>query len=339
MHANGEVYKEPEAEFNKTLSVGFVLLPKFTLMALTGFIEALRHAADVRDRSRQIHCQWQILSHNRTAVSSSCGIDIAPTQPFPKNIPYDYIIVVGGLLSGHKLIEAETIEFVKQAAKQNTSLIGLCTGSFLLARAGLMEGRKCCVSYYHIEDFETEFNNNNIRTVADTLYLIDGPRITCAGGLGSVDLAIHLIENHLGTPFAQKSVSQMVFDHVRRASAPQPRFNADWFSNVQNSTVKRAILLMELHMAEPISMELLCSKLAISVKTLERLFKKEVDMSPVSYYRTIRLDVARRMLEDSDNSIMGIALDCGFGDLSYFGRCFRKKYGVSPRSYRKKMSK
>ncbi len=322
------------ASAQSTLRVGFVLLPKFTMMALSGFVEALRHAADIKDRSRQIHCRWTILGPDQRPVKSSCGIAVSPWETFSDEMPFDYIAVVGGLLSGHAHVDPAIMKYVERAAARGISLIGLCTGSFALARAGLMDGRRCCVSYYHVDEFQEEFSDRDIKVVADALFAIDGSRITCAGGLGAVDLAVYLLERHLGSQRAQKSIVQMIFDNVRPPSAPQPRFDGGWYSSARNPVARRAVLLMELHVGEPLAINSVAKQLSISVKKLERLFQSEFGMSPASFYKKIRLEIAQRMLKETTRPIMTIALECGFGDISYFGRAFRAAYGASPRVYR-----
>jgi transcriptional regulator GlxA family with amidase domain len=317
------------------LSVGFILLPKFTLMAMAGFIEALRHAADVKDRSRQIQCRWSILGPEQHPVRSSCGVAVAPWEAFGDEIAFDYIAVVGGLLTGHETVDPRVLHYIERAAERGIPLIGLCTGSFLLARAGLMEGRKCCVSYYHVEEFQDEFAGRDIEVVADALFVIDRLRITCAGGLGSVDLAVYLLERHLGPQRAQKSMAQMIFDVARPPSAPQPRYDGGWRKPADNAVARRAVLLMELHVAEPIGIAGLAKQLGIGLKTLERLFQAEFGQSPAAFYKKIRIEIAQRMLLETARPIMNIALDCGFGDVSYFGRSFRAAFGVSPRDYRR----
>jgi transcriptional regulator GlxA family with amidase domain len=310
-----------------------VPINKFTLMALTGFIEALRHAADVGDRSRQVQCSWAVIGEPGEAVESSCGIEIVPRRSFSDPLEYDYIAVVGGLLSAHQECPAR-LHFLQKADQLGISLIGLCTGSFVLARAGLMDGKRCCVSYYHVHEFQEEFANREIRTVADTLFILDGSRITCAGGLAAVDLAIYLIERHLGSHRAQKSVSQMIHNGVRSSSAPQPRPETAWYAGTQSDIVRQVILLMELHFSSPLAITALAQRVCLSVKQLERLFHAEFKISPCAFYRKLRLEAARFMLEETRRSITAIALDCGFGDTSHFSRAFRAAYGRSPRSSR-----
>jgi transcriptional regulator GlxA family with amidase domain len=227
------------------------------------------------------------------------------------------------------------VRYIEQAAAQGVPLIGLCTGSFLLARAGLMEGRRCCVSYYHAEEFQSEFAGRDIEVVADALFVADRGRITCAGGLGSVDLALHLLERHLGSQRAQKSMIQMIFDRARPSSAPQPRFDASWHAPPRHAVTRRAVLLMELHVSDPLAIAAIAGQLGVSLKTLERLFSAEFALSPGAFYKKLRLQIAERMLRDSSRPVMNIALDCGFADLSYFGRAFREAFGASPRAFRR----
>jgi transcriptional regulator GlxA family with amidase domain len=332
---DGERPIEAAASDGPVLSVGFILLPSFTLMALAGFVEALRHAADVRDRSRQIQCRWSILGPDDRPVRASCGVAVSPWEAFGDATAFDYIAVVGGLLSGHAAVDPRVVRYIEQAAARGVPLIGLCTGSFLLARAGLMEGRRCCVSYYHAEEFQAEFAGRDIEVVADALFVSDRGRITCPGGVASVDLALHLLERRLGAQRAQKSMIQMIFDRARPASAPQPRFDASWHAPPRHPTTRRAVLLMELHVSDPLSITAIAAQLGVSIKTLERLFAAEFARSPGAFYKQLRLQIAERMLRESTRPVMNIALDCGFADLSYFGRAFREAFGASPRAFRR----
>jgi transcriptional regulator GlxA family with amidase domain len=152
--------------------------------------------------------------------------------------------------------------------------------------------------------------------------------------VASVDLALHLLERRLGAQRAQKSMIQMIFDRARPAGAPQPRFDASWHAPPRHATTRRAVLLMELHVSDPLSITAMAAQLGVSLKTLERLFAAEFAMSPGAFYKKLRLQIAERMLRESTRPVMNIALDCGFADLSYFGRAFREAFGASPRAFR-----
>jgi transcriptional regulator GlxA family with amidase domain len=178
------------------LRVGVLLANQFTLTAFSAFIDTLRLAADEGDRSRQILCRWTVMSPTGRPVQSSCGVQVLPQAQLADSASFDYLVVVGGLLHQGMQIDAETEAYLRRAAAGGARLIGLCTGSFILARAGLMQGRRCCVSWYHRQDFIEEFGG--LEPVSDQLFLIDGDRITCSGGAGVADLAAALVERHIG---------------------------------------------------------------------------------------------------------------------------------------------
>ena len=184
------------------LRVGIILAEHFTLSAFAVFIDHLRLAADEGDRSRPLHVQWSIMASRQSSVPASCGVLIEPTSGFLEPQALDYVVVVGGILHAGPQIDEATMRYLREAAASQVPLIGICTGSFILCRAGLMKGRRSCVSWYHYQDFLEAFPGQDV--VADRLFLADGPRITCAGGAGTAALATHLIEHHLGAPWRRR---------------------------------------------------------------------------------------------------------------------------------------
>ncbi|MGL4209265.1 MAG: AraC family transcriptional regulator, partial [Candidatus Adiutrix sp.] len=164
----------------KHLKVGFILIPDFTLLAFTGFIETLRQAADVGDRSRPIWCSWSIMHHELSPIKSSCGIEVTPWEVFREPTDFNYIVVVGGLLSSLDKIPDKLIDYLQEAAKKKVTVIGLCTGSFVLAKAGLLKGVRCGVHWYHYQEFKNLFPQ--AYPVIDELFVEDQGIITSPGG-------------------------------------------------------------------------------------------------------------------------------------------------------------
>jgi transcriptional regulator GlxA family with amidase domain len=315
------------------LSVGFILARNFTLSAFSLFVDQLRLAADEGDRSRQILCRWSVMSELRTPVRASCGVQIAGTAELTDPESFDYIVVVGGLLHAGPQLDKATIAYLQQAAKQGVALVGLCTGSFILARAGLMANRKCCVSWYHCQDFAEEFPE--IELVADRLFVADGDRITCAGGGGTADLATTLIERHVGRSIAQKSRHVLMLDRARAGSDAQP--HPPMVEAVLDERVRRAMLLMEQNMTDPLPIAEIALRLRLSMRQLERLFRSAVGSGPTQFYRSLRLRYARWLLDNTSRQITDIAIDAGFADCAHFSRHFKSAYGFAP-SQRRGMS-
>ncbi|MBU3921444.1 MAG: AraC family transcriptional regulator, partial [Alphaproteobacteria bacterium] len=136
------------------LKVGFILIDGFTLGAFANFVDVLRLAADDGDGSRQINCTWKILSSKMTPIASSCGISVQPNEHAFEPREYDYLVVVGGVLRNSPVrLEPSLVRFLKTAAASGTPLVALCTGVFDLTEAGLMKGYRCCVSWFHHDDF------------------------------------------------------------------------------------------------------------------------------------------------------------------------------------------
>lgn len=321
------------AEARPSLSVAFVLLLEFTLSTFSGFVDALRVAADEVDRSRQLHCRWTVLGPDRSPVRSSCGIDITPWKSFADPGDFDYTVVVGGLVSGHERIDRRILNYLSRVDAGGGSLIGICTGSFALARAGLMKGYRCCVHWAHLDEFLTEFPDHY--AAADTVYVVDGRRITCAGGQGGVDVAVHLIERHCGRELGLKVISGMLMEGARNPKHPQPHPETRWFREIKSSLVRRAVLLMEHSRSRKATAHDVAAALGVSAKTLERSFYSSLNLSPSTFFRALRLAHARQEVLNSDKSIGWIATDNGFSDAAHFTRLFRKHYDITPAQARR----
>jgi transcriptional regulator GlxA family with amidase domain len=196
----------------------------------------------------------------------------------------------------------------------------------VLARAGLMQGRPVCVSWLHHQDFVREFPAHPV--VADRLFLVDGDRITCAGGAGAADLATYLVEKHLGRAAAQKSRQVMQLDAARSGEMAQPHPPVD--GAVDDVRVRRALLLMEQHLSRPLPIAQIADRVEMSARQLERRFRMALGQRPAEVYRALRLRYARWLLDTTDRSVTEIALDAGFADCAHFSRQFKALHGVAP---------
>jgi transcriptional regulator GlxA family with amidase domain len=313
-----------------SLSVGFVLLQNFTLTPFSTFIDALRLAADEGDRSRPIHCNWSILGSVRKPIGSSCGVQVTPWEGFGDARRFNYIVVVGGLLHRGPQADTETLAFLKSAAKAGVTLVGLCTATFTLIRAGLMKGKRACVSWYHYRELVAEFPE--VTPVADQVYVVDGRRITCAGGAGALDLAAWIVERHLGQAVAQKCLHILQVDRARPPHAAQPQ--PPGTDAVADPRVRRAIDLIEQALAAPPGTAELARRVNLSSRQLERRFRAETGLAPLDYGRRLRLRHGHHLLTRTDRRIGEIAQECGFADASHFSRQYRAAYGMTPSAAR-----
>lgn len=324
---------ERQGEITPDLTVGFVLIPDFTLIAFAGFVDALRIASDVGDRSRQIRCRWSLVGPDLRPVRSSCGITICHSETFADPSGFDYLVVVGGLLSEGFEYDTATLTYLQRAADQGVPLVGLCTGTFVLAKAGLLDGYRCCVHGYHDLDFEQEFPNT--QTVTDDIIVVDRDRLTCAGGAAAIDLAAMLIEHHCGRDRALKILPHLVVDEIRPPGHAQLPMVNDYFQ-VFDDRVRKAVFIMEQQLNNPPSIGSIAGRVGTSVRQLERGFRRNFGMSPQTYYRNMRLKHGRWLLTHTTRTVTQIAYDCGFADASHFSRCFKRVFSHVPSTLRNK---
>jgi transcriptional regulator GlxA family with amidase domain len=324
MKSNAREKVEPK------LRVGFLLAPQFTLTAFAGFVDALRLAADEGDRSRPLLARWAVLDAADGPVTSSCGASVKPTAPLESPRDYDYLVVVGGLLHGGQRVPARLTAFLQEAAAAGVKLVGLCTGSFVLARAGLLDGYLACVSWFHREEFVAEFPE--CRIVSNQMFVADRDRLTCAGGTSVVHLAAHLIERSIGRASAVKALRIMIEEQPLPSRTLQPEEVVSVRST--DTMVHKAMLLLEQQLHSPAPIEELCQPLGIGRRQLERRFQRDVGLSPAEYRTKLRLERARWLLQNTDLEVTEVSFECGFHDGASFSRFVRKSMGMSPREVR-----
>lgn len=313
------------------LSVGIVLVPDFTMIAFAALADTLRLAADDGDRSRPIRCRWHVMSSDGRLVTASNGVGVAPASRFVDPAQFDYLAVVGGTL--HRDHDATPIhDYLRRAAAVGVPLIGVCTGGVHLARAGLMSGRRMCISWLHHADVAAEFPD--VRVVADELYVWDCQRATCAGGTSVIHLASELIDRHLGTGASDKGLRLLQEDKRRDGAGPQAPPTLSLSSAIVDARVRRAVLMMESATAGRIAPASIAAASGLSVRQLNRLFASETGMAMAAYARRLRLERADRLVRKGRLSLTAIAAECGFADSAHFSKSYRSQFGIPPSGMR-----
>lgn len=307
------------------LRVGFILSRHFTLSALSNFIDVLRLAADEGDDSRPIRCQWHIMSACPEPIRSSSDLSVEPTSGLLDPALLDCVVVVGGLLQRGPQLDAVTERYLARLSDAEVDVAGVCTGSFILKRLGLLKGRKCCVSWYHFRDFVEEFGE--AMPVTDQIYVVDGRRITCSGGQNVAHLAAFLVERHVGPSFAQKALHILGVDRMRPGSTAQSAPPTEMRG--EHDRVSRALLIMEQNLAAPVSIARVAGRVGTSPRQLERLFKERLGCAPQAAYLRLRLRHARWLLQTT-LSLAEIAVDTGFVDGSHLSKAYKGAFGISP---------
>jgi transcriptional regulator GlxA family with amidase domain len=309
---------------------GFLQVPNYSMIAFTSAIEPMRMAN--RNSGKELY-RWSVFTVDGLAEKASNGLEITPDGSIDSADDISILFVCGGA----EIADAwsKQLQFsLRRIAKRNNVKIGaLCTGSYLLARAGLLDGYKCTIHWENIASLREEFSNVN---VSDDLYLFDRDRITCAGGQASLDMMLKLISDRHGNKLVTLISEQFMCERIR-SSDDRQRIPLHLALGSNQPKLTEAVTLMEANIEEPISLDELSNYVGISRRQLERLFQKHLNCVPTRYYLNLRLNRARLLLLQTSKSIVDIALACGFISAPHFSKCYRDLFGIPPRDERRKL--
>ncbi len=313
------------------LKVGFILSPAFSILPLAGFVDCLRHAADVANRSRQIYCRWAFIAPDLAPIRASCGIEVMPQQLLPDPGIFDYVVMVGGLLPGCLEQPPAVFDYLRACQAKNVPIIGLCTGSFVMAKAGLLDGRRCAVHFEHRQELSDLFPE--VIPISDESYVMDQGLITCPGGTAAIDLAVELVKQHCGKARAVKGLLSMLVDPHRVAHHLPHRPYED-LAGCGNWRVEQAVQIMERNLGRTFGIDVLAARLGTSIRELDRAFARHAGTAPAAFWRKMRLGHGHWLLLNTSRSVTQVAHECGFADTAHFSRWFKRTYGETPRAFR-----
>lgn len=306
--------------------VGLVLINGFALMSYASVVEPLRAANLLSGKPL---FEVVNLSAEGDSATSSFGVLVPATQTLQSELPLDLIFVVAGG-DPSKFTDRKVFDWLRARARMGVTLGGISGGPVILAAAGLMEGRRMTVHWEHAPALQ-EISPTLL--VERSLYVVDRDRITCAGGIAPLDLMNMLISLQHGADFAQKVSDWFLQTQIRPAENPQRADNIARYG-VTNRPVVDAISAMEAHIADPLTLSEIAKIAGVSERQLNRLFKTKMGQSTQAFYRQIRLETAKGLLNNSSLSVTEIALITGFSDTAHFSRSFQEAYGQSPSSLR-----
>ena len=316
------------------LTIGFLLMRQFTLASVAGLVESLRFAADESFSSRQIFCRWEWMTCDDQPVTASCGLPVSPTAKLDFSKAWDYFVVAGGLLEETRNPPEWLLQALRELHARNIPIITLCSGAFVAGNAGLLDGRHCAIHFTTRDEFRQRFPK--AIPVIDKTYIKDGGIISCPGGT-AIDLAADLIRRHCGLVRSQKVLKYLLVDDTpQRASKGRQKASLTAPEGYENELVSKVIGFMKHHLDSPIPLADVADFAGVTFRQLNLIFTKCTGHSAAVYWRSMRLEQARKLMADSSNSINAIAAATGFSDASHLISWFRKQYGETPSSFRKR---
>ena len=215
---------------------------------------------------------------------------------------------------------------LRRLAATSLELGALCTGSYLLAKSGVLNDHRCTIHWENIGSLREEFPQLK---VTDELFEIDRRRYTCAGGTAPLDLMLFLVRRDYGREVASAISEQFTIDRVRDLGEPQyisVRSQAPGAPDYLNE----AVLLMRNNISEPLFVEEIARYLNVSTRQLERAFQQHFHHSPSHYYLRLRLTAARNLLRHTGTTVRGIAIETGFKSLQHFSKCYHEYFKIRP---------
>jgi len=300
----------------------FVLLPNFTLLSFASALECLRIAN--RMSKRQLYT-WTLVGEGGETVECSAGTSFQLDGDLGEFNRSDTIVVCGGM-DIQKSTTKKVVSWIRREARKGAQIAGLCTAAFTLAKAGLLDGKRATIHWENQDSFSEEFEEVDL---TKSVFVIDGNRLTTAGGTSSIDLFLQLIANDHGEELASAVADQQIYSSIRTDQDTQ-RLSIPTRIGVRHPKLSKVIYMMESNIEEPISPSVLAKEVGMSTRQLERLFRRYLNRSPKRYYMEIRLQKARNLLMQTDMSVINVALACGFASPSHFSKCYRAHYDTTP---------
>lgn len=321
---------------NEQLRFALLLMPGFSLLSLGAFIDKLRFSADEEDYSQQIHCRWCVVGLAASAVLSSSNVSVMPEMTLPQLMNAsqaerpDYLVIFGSNRVDEACRLAATYApFIKGLYKNRVKLVSIDNAAFVLATSGLVKHQKVVLHWRHVNQFRQAFPA--IEVMPNHILYEDNGIISCVGGSATVEVAIYILEKHMGAVKAFKGLADMIINAVR----PMQQNGLDLPELASLSRpVSQAIALMYHAVGRKTDMSSLAQQVGISRRQLDRDFLNETGLSSHDYFIALKITQIQWLLRRSSSNLSHIAQEVGMNDASYLCRVFKRETGLTPYQYR-----
>lgn len=306
--------------------VVFVLLPKFSMIALYGALEPMR----LTNRLAGPAFSWRFVSVDGEPVAASNEIPVSVSGPL-KDIGRPNLVIFCASYEPERQLSRPLLAEVRRLARRGVWLGGVDTGPFVLAAAGVLDGYRATCHWESLPGFRETYDA--VRATNE-IYEIDRNRLTCAGGAAAIDMMLdHIAASH-GRRVSVAVADQLVHFRFTDGSGAA-RLPADVRYQLDEPRVLRIVEAMEQNVEEPLGTGELAAAGGLSVRQMERLFATNLGTAPRRFYQRLRLERAERLLNYSHMSVTDVAMACGFPCLEHFTRSYRARFGLPPSKHRR----
>ena len=305
-----------------TTNITLLVLPDSTMMTVASVIDPLRAAN--RILSQKLF-DWQITSPTGKPVKFAGDFELNVDCAFEEASRSDLLIVIASF-NQDRHASKNLIQTLKSKTHLYDIICGVEAGTWLLARASIITHEKITTHWEDIELLAQKFPNLDVR---NNRYIIDDKIWTCGGASPALDMMLHLIEQRCNITTALNVASVFIYDQAHKAHDQQPNLSLGRLEKLE-PRIAEAVRMMEQTLDQPMLVSKIATKMNLSVKMLEILFRKHLDETPGNYYLQLRLQAAQKLTLDTKLSIQEIAVQTGFNSQSNLSRSFKNRYGQSP---------
>lgn len=292
------------------------------MIAFAAAIEPLRLANQISGKQLYV---WRLLGENGQQVACSNGAQITLDGGLEACLRGDTILVCGGVEIGSAMTRP-VMGWLRREARRGARMAGICTGTWILAEAGLLDGKRATI---HWENQDSFTEKHPSITLIRTVFVEDGRFLSAAGGTAAIDLMLRQIARDQGNDLAERVADQLIHTSIRSEEDYQ-RLSIPTRLGVRNPRLAAVVARMQANLEDPVSPARLAAEAGMSPRQLERLFSRYLGQTPKRYYMEIRLERARNLLMQTEMSVIEIALACGFTSAAHFSKCYRGAFGTTP---------
>lgn len=300
----------------------FLLTENYSLLSFACAVEPLRLANFALGRELY---RWRLCADGGEFAQCSNGQRTLVDIGF-EEIGRDDVLMVCSGVDVKAATTKSLLQYLRREARRGITIGGLCNATYIMARAGLLDGKRCTIHWDNRDSFLEEFPDINL---SQSIYTIDGNRYSSAGGSASADLMLKLIGDEHGQEVANQVADQMIYTTIR-SDREEQRLSIPTRIGVRHPKLANVIRMMEHNIEEPVSPSLLAEEVGMSTRQLERLFRRYLGRSPKRYYMELRLQKAKNLLMQTDMTVINVALACGFTSPSHFSKCYRAHFSTTP---------
>ncbi len=311
--------------------IGFICFDNFQSLDLVGPMEVFAQAKHFNTPQYKLH----ILSENGGTVRASSGLEIQ-TQRLKSINPLDTLIVIGGDGVYTAIKSKRLIQYVTKQAAKARRVVSICSGTFMLAEAGLLNGKKATTHWKVCDKFRSHYPD--IELEPDAIFVRDGNITTSAGVTAGMDLSLSLVEEDMNRDTAM-SIARMLVIYYRRAGGQSQFSETLKTQTLADKKFADLCVFIQENLDSDLSVPALAERIAMSERNFSRCFTFEVGMSPGKYVEKVRLESAKEHLENTHKNLDEISLRCGFSSSEILRRLFKRRHGIAPSEYRKRFGK